>query len=93
MPLYDSEMLISIRGFRAYCDICNQGFGKPLEGLNELLVRRGTTDGRACYSGEPFESVPKVTREMVLNEMLAAGWKIETIHGREFIICKGCSAK
>lgn len=90
MPIYKSERPISIQSFRAYCDICQTGF-QPLAELTELKIRRSTKPSHSMSCGEAFESIPEVTEEFLRSELAQAGWKFETFHGKEFILCRGCS--
>lgn len=93
MSFYASEMLVGVQSFRVCCDICQTGFQPPLGEINELMIRRSTQPRHNSFGAESFDSVPVITREMITAEMIASGWKVETFHGKEYIVCKECASK
>lgn len=93
MSFYDSETLIAIHSFRVYCDICQNGFRQPLGELNQFMIRRSAHSRTNSMGAEAFDTMPPITKELMNAELIASGWKFETIHGKDFIICRECAAK
>lgn len=93
--IQESSHRVSIRTFEGYCDGCSARYKPAMLNLAELTIVRTKPSDRFMGSmdGEPYATVPPITKESTEKEIVDAGWKHETLHGKELLFCPSCSVK
>ncbi len=96
MPIYISERPVAVKAPSVYCDICSSS----LDLVGELITFTATKTNDSAQSltmgyGRPLYAVAGIpdTEDKVRKVMISRGWTLETIHGKELLICPTCRQK